>query len=475
MNALFLMPIALNQQPTILSKILPAIYLVELGTCTLILVLIALLLTGRSNHPLVFSMIEMHFLGGGLACIGVLLLVPAPVMTSYPLGLLFAIGLLAGAGEAILISQWCDSFGEIRALSAAGISLAFLLGGILSILLSFIAPLPVRLAVIAMMPLASSLVLKKTAERSEKSERPETMQLEHWVVFKRPYTVFQTKLISATLLLSLILSSFRLLSGGELFSTYYVLSPPLAGAICLSIAIICMVFSKHYEYKYVYRLVMTLVFVGSMMLFVFNSKVFCDFLARTGLFCFELLFLPIAISFSSRSRKLAIMSVAIVEAAYMGAEMLGTLLVYYTPNSILTLFETVPLPVLILLALFFVYTYILNEASISDMDGWNADSNSIMPTLAEPKSHPQASLKELRAAEMANAIDDLARLHHLSPRETEVAALLASGCSRAQICNKLCISQGTTNSHISRIYQKVEVHNRDELSFAIEKRMSIRR
>ncbi|MGI6229404.1 MAG: response regulator transcription factor [Tractidigestivibacter sp.] len=51
----------------------------------------------------------------------------------------------------------------------------------------------------------------------------------------------------------------------------------------------------------------------------------------------------------------------------------------------------------------------------------------------------------------------------LSPREKEVLDLLCQGVKPSNIARILCISQGTTNKHISHIYQKLGVGSRQEL------------
>ena len=86
----------------------------------------------------------------------------------------------------------------------------------------------------------------------------------------------------------------------------------------------------------------------------------------------------------------------------MGAEMLGTLLVYYTPGAILSAFETIPLSILILVALFLIYTYILNEGSISDMEGWNEEIEVVSP--APQETAPKANPQEQRAAIIAQSL-----------------------------------------------------------------------
>lgn len=52
--------------------------------------------------------------------------------------------------------------------------------------------------------------------------------------------------------------------------------------------------------------------------------------------------------------------------------------------------------------------------------------------------------------------------YRLSNREIEVALLLAEGRTLPYIQDALCISQGTANTHLRHIYEKMGVHNRQE-------------
>lgn len=57
----------------------------------------------------------------------------------------------------------------------------------------------------------------------------------------------------------------------------------------------------------------------------------------------------------------------------------------------------------------------------------------------------------------------------LTPREIEILDLLAKGRNSIYIQEKLVISKNTTKTHIKHIYQKLEVHSRQELLDAIDK------
>jgi DNA-binding NarL/FixJ family response regulator len=52
----------------------------------------------------------------------------------------------------------------------------------------------------------------------------------------------------------------------------------------------------------------------------------------------------------------------------------------------------------------------------------------------------------------------------LSQREREVVGLVASGCRNKEIANKLFISEQTVKTHLSNIFQKLEISDRLELA-----------
>jgi len=65
-------------------------------------------------------------------------------------------------------------------------------------------------------------------------------------------------------------------------------------------------------------------------------------------------------------------------------------------------------------------------------------------------------------------IDRLRTDYGLSPRETDVAALLGRGRNRQFVAEELCISLETAKSHATNVYRKLGVHSQQELLDVIE-------
>lgn len=51
-------------------------------------------------------------------------------------------------------------------------------------------------------------------------------------------------------------------------------------------------------------------------------------------------------------------------------------------------------------------------------------------------------------------------LNALTPRETEVLALMAKGLSNTEIADELCVSQATVKTHVGSILAKLQLRDR---------------
>ncbi len=99
------------------------------------------------------------------------------------------------------------------------------------------------------------------------------------------------------------------------------------------------------------------------------------------------------------------------------------------------------------------------EAKGAENDGAQAvasDATDASPRLDSP-AHPSP------AASLDERIERIAREHGLTPRESEVFAMLARGRSIPYVRDALVISRETAATHAKHIYAKLGVHSRQEL------------
>ena len=55
-------------------------------------------------------------------------------------------------------------------------------------------------------------------------------------------------------------------------------------------------------------------------------------------------------------------------------------------------------------------------------------------------------------------------MRHLTKRETEIADLIADGCSNREIALRLNISEQTVKNHLQRIFHTLQVETRTKLA-----------
>lgn len=110
--------------------------------------------------------------------------------------------------------------------------------------------------------------------------------------------------------------------------------------------------------------------------------------------------------------------------------------------------------------LMFIAMFVLNGRQMAAVLAIDADD-----ALAG-EDVPLASRDDILVASVAS----IAQEFGLSPRETEVAELLAKGRSLPFIQNELYISAGTAQTHARHIYKKLNIHSRQEFLDIVEQR-----
>ena len=99
----------------------------------------------------------------------------------------------------------------------------------------------------------------------------------------------------------------------------------------------------------------------------------------------------------------------------------------------------------------------------------SSTENGTARTESEPRSLDAAANAEAGPAPSDGPSEQQRRIHSyleergLSPREIEVAELLMKGHTVSAIAGKLFISENTTRGHAKSIYQKLDIHSRQEL------------
>lgn len=82
------------------------------------------------------------------------------------------------------------------------------------------------------------------------------------------------------------------------------------------------------------------------------------------------------------------------------------------------------------------------------------------------------SLQESEEEPYLDACRKLCNRYDLSPRELDVLFLFAKGYSAPAIAESLYIAENTTKVHIRNIYQKLDIHSKQDLIYLVEKTAS---
>src|SRR5699024_8042213 len=89
-------------------------------------------------------------------------------------------------------------------------------------------------------------------------------------------------------------------------------------------------------------------------------------------------------------------------------------------------------------------------------------------------SRPSSAAREASSCPKASRIEllcnQLSQENGLSARETEILGYLARGRSQPYIREELMLSKNTVATHVKHLYQKLNVHSRQELLDLFEER-----
>lgn len=236
---------------------------------------------------------------------------------------------------------------------------------------------------------------------------------------------------------------------------------PLVWASILTMAIIygCVLLSREIGLRSVYKSVMLVMALFFMLLPVFTGLSNIEStIALTGYGTFNVLIwvLLADIAFNFRFSSIMVFGIG------WGMITLGVLLGSTAGQAICQLAPFSPQTVSLIalmatLAILVSYMFVFRESDLIALTKTEDDSE-----------HTDEG--EPRRRRFHDRCNSVAKEYHLSPKETEIMILFAKGRSSARIQEELYLSRGTVTTHLRHIYQKMDVHSKQEFLDVIEGR-----
>ena len=233
---------------------------------------------------------------------------------------------------------------------------------------------------------------------------------------------------------------------------------PLLWSSLLTIAIVygCVLLSSKTGLRPVYRSVMLVMAVFFMLLPVFTgfSEIESTIaLAGYGTFNVLIWILLADISFTYRLSGVMVFGIGwgMVTLGVLLGSSLGQFVCTFAPFSPQSLSL---IALLATLAILISYMFVFNENDLIALAKGDEDKGG-----AEP-----------RRQRFQDRCKDVAGEYGLSPKETEIMILFAKGRSSTRIQEDLYLSRGTVTTHLRHIYQKMDVHGKQEFLDVIEGR-----
>lgn len=107
-------------------------------------------------------------------------------------------------------------------------------------------------------------------------------------------------------------------------------------------------------------------------------------------------------------------------------------------------------------------TFLFEPPTPGELPGLASISSST-PNIKEDSERKSIREEENQADSLGKRINVVAKTYGLSPRETEVLMLWATGHGSRAIEEKLVVSAGTVKTHLRHIYEKCDVHSRADI------------
>jgi DNA-binding CsgD family transcriptional regulator len=426
--------------------------------------LCATLFTGAVLHRFSLRLITgplLRFVGPLLTYLGTLCIIFASasdpewsLRTDAPFfaleNVLFIVGAAStGIGSALLMLGFGELYRTVKPLKTGfEVSFAFLIAALCSFIISTV-PATLACVICACLPLTSGLLLIQQLTKKA-SDPPQSLHEVH-------LGKFSWKIGLCACLVGLadgIVRTTFLFNSAVSIDDFYRF--PLVLAALLGFIIIggCLSLEREGGLRSVYKAVMLVMAVFFMLLPVFTGFLLVESiiaLAGYGTFNVLIWILLAEMSYTFRLSPMMVFGIGwgmVSLGVFLGSSAGQLLLAFapFSPQALSLVALAATLTILI------SYMFVFRERDLID--------------LIKPDKKENAAPQPHRFYERCRHI---AEKYQLSPKETEIMVLYAKGRSSAHIQKELFISRGTCTTHLRHIYQKLNVHDKQEFLDLIEK------
>lgn len=382
----------------------------------------------------------------GCACVGTILVPLSGGDSAFSFILQLSAGILTGLASGWLFMMWYQVFCKTK--DPTGLISSVVASSILTYIVGAIIALPsvsswVMVGISALMPFASIFLFTEAKQDSK---------LEISFEFPRKKTQQRRSLI--LLCCGLFAVSFV----DEFMRNYYVSDVGLAfhssglHLILLIAKILCFVFivaalsETGHRISVMYRAAFILTMIAVMFMpYTQNISDIMYGLTNFGAFFLNLMILLLAYNFHHRHRVSSVLVFALVRAVFCLDLLLGYLFYQIFSSWEAVIPDLLGITSVVLgLMVIVIYLFVFTEKDN-------------IPIYGKSDAAPS------RNASADEACLYLSQLGKLSKREAEVFGLIAKGRSTPRIQKELQLSMNTVNTHTRHIFQKLDVHSRQEL------------
>lgn len=376
---------------------------------------------------------------------------------------ILADSIVIGICSAILVLQWGEAYAQGLGEATTILSMfSFVLGLVLYFVL-LLFPSLITTAMAVLLPLLSGIALLISNSRNSESNQATTSQIDQDGTGNEVFGGLAVSTI-AVFVFALCGEMLRVLAlqvaGQSVVSmgSYYLLGG-LIGLIVLTLIILLPKGSRQPDTA---RRI-TLPLVRNVLLFMAAAFLVAPFLGGyaitvsygifgAGFWCFRAISWIFCFMLVCQLRYSPIRVVAVLDGTFALSVVVSGQLNLWIAESIkvgsteLTTVSLVAVFVLMLMAIF-----VLNGKGVSNLLRQGFQQKIDTPCVVTDSE-----------SDIEAAVATMADRYGLSPRETEVAALLAKGRSLPFVQSELYISSGTAQTHARHIYKKLNVHSRQE-------------